>query len=118
MSFSNYIERWIVRSIGDKDDLVSWIVLFEERGDVFSQAIFQTAAGSNHGSKWSEIRKRTRSFASHVGGEAKTAAKRKNAQPDDDRGKEIESQHHALTRLARAASFVDQRLFILRKKGR
>jgi hypothetical protein len=94
--FPNDSEGWIVRIIGDKDYFVSWIILFEERREIVSQAIVQATTRRDNGGKGSEIRKRTADFSSQVGRKAKTVAKRKNANPDDYYGEEIEYEHYAL----------------------
>jgi hypothetical protein len=83
-NFLNYGERRIVWAIGNEDHFVRRIVLLEERRDIISQTIFQTAAGSNNRSERREIRKETGCLAPDVGSEAKTTAKRRYAQPDYD----------------------------------
>ena len=86
-------ERGVVRAVGDEDEFVSRVVLREERGEVFAQALIHAAARHEDGGAGHVERSLRLKLAPEEREPAHAAAQRDETLQDDERGEEIEDQH-------------------------
>lgn len=93
----NNRERWIIFAVCDEDYFVSRIVLTKERREIFTQALIESATGSDDRSIRREVLFISYSLAPYVREITRAALKRDDRLNYKQRSEEVEDQHRVKT---------------------